>query len=209
MKLIVGLGNPGAEYTYTFHNAGFQVIDELSQRLRGDMRFVAPASKRHRFFESEEFQFQKADGSEERIVLLKPQTYMNESGRAVAEFSRRFKSMIDPQSDLWVVHDDGDIQLGRIRVDMAKRAAGHRGVVSIMTTLGIRNGIRFRMGIRREGDARRTETFVLKKPLAADRELWKETITRCAHGIIDALENGIPHAQMTLHANNKHEKRPS
>ncbi len=207
MKLIVGLGNPGKQYEDTFHNAGFQVIDEVVRLLKKHERCHSMGEKKHALYGGEDFWYTSSRGTRERIFLQKPLTYMNDSGKAVGGYLQKHRGISNLSQDLWVIHDDGDILLGRIRVDVGKRAAGHRGVVSITSTLGTKDFVRFRVGIRREDDTRRTETFVLKKPLAADRTLWKETITRCAHGVIDAFENGITHAQMSLHADNNNEKR--
>lgn len=203
MKLIVGLGNPGKEYEGTFHNAGFQVIDEVVRLLKENERCHPLGEKKHALYGGDDFWYTSAKGNRERIFLLKPLTYMNDSGSAISGYLQKHREISNYSQDLWIIHDDGDILLGRIRVDLGKRAAGHRGVVSIASSLGTKDFVRFRVGIRREGDTRRTEAFVLKKPLAADRKLWKETITRCARGVIDALEHGIPRAQMSLHANKK------
>lgn len=207
MKLIVGLGNPGKEYEGTFHNAGFQVVDEVVRLLKENEHCNLMGEKKHALYDGDDFWYTSEKGDRERIFLLKPLTYMNDSGSAVVGYLQKHRDISNYSQDLWVINDDGDILLGRIRVDAGKRAAGHRGVASIASSLGTKDFVRFRLGIRRDGDTRRTEAFVLKRPLAADRKLWRETITRCARGVIDALERGIPHAQMTLHSNKGQGKR--
>lgn len=199
MKLIVGLGNHGVEYARTFHNAGFMVVDELSKRLRDDLRVTRATRKTRRLFESEEFRFQHTDGTHEHIALLKSQTFMNESGLAVAAFCRTLTSPIDPKQDVWIVHDDGDIALGSVRIDVGKRAAGHRGVQSIQNVLGALPVVRVRVGIRRAGETRQTSAFVLKKPRVHDQALFDDGVFQAAAGIITALAEGIPKAQNMLH----------
>lgn len=201
MKVIVGLGNPGKEYEKTLHNAGYLVLDALCSFIDKGEAFVYPFSgKRTRLYEKIETMV--AGREHEKIVLLKPTTFMNESGIAVKEYLKHTKKAINLAESLWIIHDDGDIRIGQVRVGVGKRAAGHRGVVSIMQTLGIADCVRFRVGIRHEGDTRRTETFVLKKPRKEDQKQFEVAIIKTAQGILSALEEGIPKAQMFLHKKN-------
>lgn len=199
MKLIVGLGNPGKEYEGTFHNAGFQVIDEVVRLLKESNRYHHMGEKKHALYGEDDFWYTSAKGERERIFLLKPLTYMNDSGSAVSGYLQKHRDISNYSQDLWIIHDDGDILLGRIRVDAGKRAAGHRGIVSIASTLGTKDFVRFRVGIRREGDTRRTETFVLKKPRKEDQKQFEDALLKTAQGVLCALEDGIPKAQMYLH----------
>lgn len=202
MKIIVGLGNPGKEYEKTIHNAGFMVLDALCTFIEKGETLVYPFSvKKTRLYEKIEGVI--AGCEHDRVVLLKPSTYMNESGIAVKEYLTHTSGTIDLAEDLWIIHDDGDILIGRVRVGVGKRAAGHRGVASIIQTLGITDCVRFRVGIRHEGDTRRTEAFVLKKPRKEDQKQFEDAIVKTARGILCALEEGIPKAQMSLHAKEK------
>lgn len=195
MKLIVGLGNPGKQYERTYHNAGFQVVDALVDQLKKSDRAEEIGACRDTLYTGTEFWITTEQGTRERIVIIKPLTFMNESGRAVKECVRYAGNDFDPAHDLWVVHDDGDIALGTLRVSSDKRAAGHRGVASIIEHLGSKAFMRFRIGIRGEGEARRAETFVLAKPRAHDRKTYEATIARAAEGVVCALAEGIEKAQ--------------
>lgn len=196
MKLIVGLGNPGKKYEQTFHNAGFQVVGALSEFLKKNSRAYLSGVKRHTLYSGEEFFFSREHGLRERIVLLKPLTFMNESGSAVKEYVRYAGKDFTIDSDLWVVHDDGDIALGSIRIVCAKRSAGHRGVKSIIDNIGTHAFVRIRVGIRGAGEQRRTEEFVLKKPLPQQRKKYEAAIQYAAECLAVAIEHGIEKAQM-------------
>lgn len=198
MKLIVGLGNPGKQYERTYHNAGFQVVDALVDQLKKSDRADEIGACRDTLYMGTEFWIIAEKGTRERIVIIKPLTFMNESGRAVKECVRYAGNGFDPAHDLWVVHDDGDIALGSLRVSSDKRAAGHRGVSSIIEHLCSKAFMRFRIGIRGEGEARRAETFVLAKPRAHDRKTYEAAIARAAEGVMCALAEGIEKAQERL-----------
>ncbi|MDO8633420.1 MAG: aminoacyl-tRNA hydrolase, partial [Candidatus Wildermuthbacteria bacterium] len=129
MQLIVGLGNPGKKYEKTRHNAGFMVLDELEKKELPQTR------------------------------LLKPDTFMNNSGGAVKKEMQKLK--IKNQS-LIIIHDDIDIPLGKIKVSKGSGSAGHKGVESIIQSLGTKEFIRIRIGILPpEGKPEDVETFVL------------------------------------------------
>jgi PTH1 family peptidyl-tRNA hydrolase len=135
VKLIVGLGNPGARYQWTRHNAGFMVLDRLSQ-LAG----ISVAKKGSSGLSGEGF------WQGQRLILLKPQTFMNLSGRSVAEVARFHKI---PCEDIIVVHDDLDISFGRVRLKKGGGHGGHNGLRSIITDFGTRDFLRLRIGIGR------------------------------------------------------------
>lgn len=200
MKLIVGLGNPGKEYDGTFHNVGFLVADALVEALKNYPGSVSLGEKKHALYRGEDFWFSGTTGTRERIFVQKPLTYMNESGTAVKEYLRRSGADMDIAHDVWVVHDDGDIELGRVRVDAGKRSAGHRGIASIIDAVGTPAFVRFRVGIRPAGEIRRTEEFILKKPRPEDKDVFEQMIVRTAKGVGIALQQGIPKAQMFLHS---------
>jgi len=135
VKLIVGLGNPGPQYQWTRHNAGFMVLDRLSRALD-----VAVTKK--------SFSGLCGEGSwhGERLLLLKPQTFMNLSGRSVAEALRFHK--LSP-ADLTVIHDDLDIPFGRVRLKVGGGHGGHNGLRSLTHELGGGDFVRVRVGIGR------------------------------------------------------------
>ena len=133
MKLVAGLGNPGKEYEHTRHNMGFDVIDELARRWavnvwKTDMK--AEIASVVRFGE--------------KILLVKPLTYMNDSGNAVASISAYYQ--IEPDH-IVVIHDDMDLEFGRIKVKAGGSAGGHNGIKSIDRSLGTPKYARVRMGV--------------------------------------------------------------
>ncbi|MRR53611.1 MAG: aminoacyl-tRNA hydrolase [Deltaproteobacteria bacterium] len=135
VKLIVGLGNPGARYQWTRHNAGFMVLDRLSH-LAG----ISVAKK------SSSSLFGEGFWQGQRLILLKPQTFMNLSGRSVAEVARFHKI---PGKDIIVVHDDLDISFGHVRLKKGGGHGGHNGLRSIIADFGDRDFLRLRIGIGR------------------------------------------------------------
>jgi PTH1 family peptidyl-tRNA hydrolase len=146
--LVAGLGNPGREYANTRHNVGFMVCDELIRRHDGSVR--------SKF--SGELVETRLDGS--RVALLKPLTFMNESGRSVAAAARFFKA---PPETLLVLHDEVDLEPGRLQVRLGGGLAGHNGLRSVARHLGTQDFLRLRIGVGRpeRGDARPVADFVL------------------------------------------------
>ena len=137
MKLIVGLGNPDPKYLSTRHNIGFMVVEKLAKEL-------LPVNKSEKAWVGEKrFTAQLCKVSEE-VMLIKPHTYMNRSGNAVLSIINFFK--LSP-SDLWVVHDDIDLPVGKIRIRKGGGTAGHNGVESIIQALNFSEFVRFRLGI--------------------------------------------------------------
>ena len=148
MLLVAGLGNPGREYARNRHNAGYLVVDELARRHGGSWK-----SK----FSGQSSEI-TVDG--EKLVLLKPETYMNDSGRSVSAAARFFK--IDPQ-DVVIVHDEGDFDLGRLEIKHGGGLGGHNGLRSIAQELGTQDFTRLRIGVGRpeRGDPRTLADYVL------------------------------------------------
>ena len=146
--LVAGLGNPGREFEDTRHNAGWMVVDELARR--------ADASFRSKF----NGRLAETRLDEGRLALLKPETYMNESGRSIAAALRFFK--VDP-SHLLVVHDDVDLEPGRLQAREGGGLAGHNGLRSIAQALGSQDFLRLRIGVGRpgRGDGRPVADYVL------------------------------------------------
>src|SRR5690349_4060563 len=146
--LVVGLGNPGREYSRNRHNVGWMVVEELARRHGG--------SWRGKF--SGQLAEVRIDGH--KVALLKPETYMNDSGRAVASAARFFK--LQPDAVL-VVHDESDLDLGRLQVRLGGGLAGHNGLRSIAKALGTPDFLRVRVGVGRpgRGDPRPLADWVL------------------------------------------------
>jgi peptidyl-tRNA hydrolase, PTH1 family len=146
--LVAGLGNPGPRHERDRHNVGWMVVDELGRRQG--------ASFRSKF----SGQVGETRLDEHRLALLKPETYMNESGRSIAAAARYFK--VAPQ-DVVVVHDDVDLDLGRLQARVGGGLAGHNGLRSIAQALGTSDFLRLRIGVGRpgRGDHRDVAAFVL------------------------------------------------
>jgi PTH1 family peptidyl-tRNA hydrolase len=146
--LVAGLGNPGRGYERTRHNLGWLVADELARRHGGSFRSKFSG----RLAEL------RVDGS--RVALLKPETYMNESGRSLGAAARFFK--VDPDG-LLVVHDDVDLEPGRLQARRGGGLAGHNGLRSIADALGTQDFLRLRIGVGRpgRGDRRSVSDYVL------------------------------------------------
>ena len=149
MKVIVGLGNIGKEYERTRHNVGFMVLDKIAETY--DFESFRPEEK----FETETSQG-KIGG--EKIILVKPQTFMNASGRAVQKILNFYKLGTE---NLIVIHDDLDIALGDYRVAFARNSAGHKGVQSIIDSLSSKDFKRIRIGIKLADRKIPTEKYVL------------------------------------------------
>ena len=135
MKIIAGLGNPGAEYAQTKHNVGFMLVDALAERLN------APAWKEDFFSAITEVRI-----AGEKVFLVKPLTYMNNSGEALGPMLSYYKTDAD---DLVVVHDDMDIPVGTVRIRKKGSSGGHNGIKSILTHVGSEDFARVRIGIGR------------------------------------------------------------
>jgi PTH1 family peptidyl-tRNA hydrolase len=149
MKLIIGLGNPGKEYERTRHNVGFQLVDVLCEKW--DFPDFAPEKKFSSLISAG-----VKDG--EKILLVKPETFMNRSGEAVASIISFFK--LTP-ADITVVHDDLDLPFGSWKESTDSGPAGHNGVASIIEHLGTKTFRRIRIGIGRPSDGREAADYVL------------------------------------------------
>jgi len=179
MPLIVGLGNPGRQYARTRHNAGFMVLDRLAERWR-----VSFASKK-KF--SARVALLDRDGS--RLLLCKPETFMNASGEAVKAISAFYR--VAPESILTVV-DDADLPLGEIRLRPRGSSGGHHGLESIEQHLGTREFPRLRVGIgRHESGAREITDYVLSQFGPDEAELLEKVLTRACDQIECWLSDGI------------------
>ncbi len=165
MRLLVGLGNPGARYADNRHNIGFMVIDEIARAAR--------AAPWRRKFQGE---ITEATLDGERVLLLKPQTYMNESGRAVSEAQRFFKIALE---DIVVFHDELDLAPAKLRVKKGGGNAGHNGLRSITAQCG-NDYRRVRLGIGHPGDKKAVHAYVLSDFAKAEQP-WVEDLARaCA-----------------------------
>ena len=181
--LVVGLGNPGREYARTRHNVGWMVVDELARRHDGSWK-----SK----FNGQVSEI-RVDGH--RVALLKPETYMNESGRSVSAAARFYK--VEPDAVL-IVHDEGDLDLGRLQARKGGGLAGHNGLRSIAQHLKTQDFMRLRVGVGRpeRGDPRPLADYVLSDFAPHDDA---ETLVARAADAVETLEaDGIERAQVAV-----------
>lgn len=183
MKLIVGLGNPGKKYEQTRHNVGLKAIEEIVTN------FQLPIFKFQSIFNA---QISKGKLENQKIILVKPLTFMNNSGQAVQYIQKKHKIRIE---DIVIIHDDLDIPLGKIRVCQNRSAAGHQGVQSIINYLKNKNFVRIRIGIKPENKIKiPAEKFVLKNFPKQEKEILKQIIQKIPGTIFVILKKGITQA---------------
>ena len=173
MKVIVGLGNPGSNYSLTKHNFGFWVIDKLVKQ--SSLKYKAGKGE-YVFAQSNEYMF------------VKPTTYMNNSGIAIKQFLNYYKLDI---SSLIIIYDDIDIDLGRIKFRAKGTDGGHNGIKSVIYHLGTNSFDRLKLGIATSMNMRPSEQYVLKAFPKKYNNLVDEVIENATSGISCYLENGI------------------
>ncbi len=184
MRLIVGLGNPGEKYEKTRHNLGFAVVEALGRKWEVEWGLDGK-------FESLKA-LKRTEGAE--IMLLKPQTMMNASGVAVGKIASFYKILA---GDVWVVHDDIDLPLGKIKIVVGRGPAGHRGVESIIKNLGTEEFVRFRCGIMQGGipiEKRKhvdAEGFVLRPFEPGEKAVAKRMIKKAVEAVEVGLEESL------------------
>lgn len=181
MLLLVGLGNPGGRYARNRHNIGFMAVDEIVHRYS-----FGPWRNR--------FQAEISEGrlSGEKILAVKPQTYMNESGRAVGEALRFYK--LEPE-DVVVLYDEIDLVPGKIKVKQGGGAGGHNGIRSLDDHIG-KDYWRVRLGVGHPGDKNRVQGHVLKDFAKAD-EVWLDKLLEAVAKEIELLLSGDSGAFMS------------
>ncbi len=185
--LIVGLGNPGREYAATRHNAGFMVVDALARHWGTDF-----GRAKHQVLLAE------ATHGPRRVLLAKPQTFMNLSGRAVAPLVRFYRLPLD---HLLVVYDDMDLPFGTLRLRPQGGHGGHKGMKSIIEALGGRRDFpRLRVGIGRPPGRMDPAAYVLRPFSPEERAEWPWIVDRAVQGLLLWLEQGLPAAMNFLNA---------
>jgi peptidyl-tRNA hydrolase, PTH1 family len=178
--LIAGLGNPGPRHERERHNIGWMVVDELARRR--------DASFRSKF----NGRLAETRLGDDRVALLKPETYMNESGRSISSAARYYKVV---PADVLVVHDDVDLEFGRLQARAGGGLAGHNGLRSISQAFGTPEFLRLRIGVGRpgRGDPRGVADFVLAPfELHEDRD---ELVARAADAVETVISEGLEAAQ--------------
>ncbi|ABK75581.1 aminoacyl-tRNA hydrolase [Mycolicibacterium smegmatis] len=185
--LVVGLGNPGPTYAKTRHNLGFMVADVLAGR-------IGSAFKVHKKSGAEVVTGRLAGTS---VVLAKPRCYMNESGRQVGPLAK-FYSV--PPQQIVVIHDELDIDFGRIRLKLGGGEGGHNGLRSVASALGTKNFHRVRIGVGRPPGRKDPAAFVLENFTAAERAEVPTIVEQAADATELLIAQGLEPAQNTVHA---------
>lgn len=165
MKLFVGLGNPGENYSLTWHNAGFMAVEYIGEKMRSSFDKKICRSE-----------VASAQWRGETIILAKPQTYMNESGRAVAALLANYS--LGPEK-LTIFHDDIDIELGKVKEKKSGGSAGQNGVESIIENIGTGDFRRFRIGVGRPPEGMNPADYVLSQFDEEGGKTLAESIEKC------------------------------
>ena len=217
MKLIVGLGNPGEKYEKTRHNLGFMIVEHFLKDFQNTKNTLWENSAK---FKSDiaQIEWQPRHGNLEKVILAKPQTYMNNSGLAVQLITSYYspRARLDSAKrgeagklefpDIWVIHDDIDLPLGNMKIRFGGASAGHHGVESIMEHLKTDKFWRFRMGTGSRNEKlkilaslrsgkneklRNVEDYVLGNFTGQERGKLKDLIKRGVKAVEIGLENGL------------------
>ncbi len=180
MYLIVGLGNPEEKYSNTRHNMGFDVINALSMICN----IKVSKSKFDAFYGMGEINSKK-------VILVKPQTFMNASGESIIKFKKFYKLS---NKNIIVIYDDIDLDIGDIRLKAKGGAGSHNGMKSVVENLNSEDFIRVRIGIGTHKDKSNMINYVLEKIPKRERDILDESIIRARDSIVEILENGIDRA---------------
>jgi len=186
VKLIAGLGNPGARYRFNRHNAGFLVLDRLAENCHisiGQTGFEAL--------------FGKGTIAGQQVLLVKPQTYMNLSGSSIRKFFEYYRIDID---DVIVVHDDLDLPFGTIRIKTGGGPGGHKGLISIIDQLGDSDFNRIRLGIGKPDCREMVESYVLSPFSSGEANDLQQVINVAVEILTEILSSGIQAAMCKYHA---------
>ncbi len=178
MWVVVGLGNPGRKYAKTRHNLGFMVVDELAERHGIDLQ------------EKEMYTIGKGSIGDANVVLVEPLTFMNRSGLAVRDVMRRHNA--EPGT-LIVIHDDIDMETGKLKIREKGSSGGHRGIESVIENIGSRDFVRVKIGVGREVGVA-AEDYVLSKFRKEEIPLIKEAVFTAADAVALILKDGLAKA---------------
>ena len=181
MYLIAGLGNPGDKYEHTRHNAGYEVIDVLADRYDIDVN-----TGKHKGLVG------KGVIEGEKVILLKPVTYMNLSGESIIDALTYYK--LDPESELIVIYDDISLRPGMLRVRPKGSAGGHNGIKNIIAHLGNDKFPRVRVGVGEKPKGWNLVDHVLGRYSDEDKEIMKESFKRAADAVVSIMTGGIDKA---------------
>jgi peptidyl-tRNA hydrolase, PTH1 family len=183
-KLIAGLGNPGREYAMTRHNIGFLVLEALAET--SCLKFETSR------FNSE---YIKTKLRGEEVFLVKPLTYMNRSGIPIQKFASFYKIGIE---DIIVIHDDMDLEFGKLKIAKNRGAGGHKGVLSIIENFGNKNFIRIRIGVGRPAGGKTVTSYVLGGFMPDETLILEEKIKTATEACLHILDKGLSSAMTSF-----------
>jgi len=181
MLLIAGLGNPGIRYKRTWHNLGFITLDTIYKRHKGTVS---------KFSDSKKFYAEISEGEifGKKVLLAKPKTYMNLSGKSIQAI-KNFYSL--PTENIYIIHDELDLDLGRVKISEGSAEAGHNGVRSITQSLGSKNFLRIRLGIRTDVlDKIKPEKYVLMKVGLKNVKSVSDVVEKACSAVEHIIQKG-------------------
>lgn len=178
MWIIVGLGNPGRRYSKTRHNIGFMVADDIADRYRVELKT------------RDLYKIGRGSIEDKEVILVEPLTYMNRSGLAVRDVLKRFSV---PPENLIVIHDDIDMETGVLKIKKKGSSGGHRGIESIIESIGTKEFIRVKIGIGR-GEGIPVEDYVLSRFRKDEIPAIKDAINRASNAVVTVLTAGVDRA---------------
>jgi peptidyl-tRNA hydrolase, PTH1 family len=177
VKLIVGLGNPGEQYQFTPHNIGFLAIDLIAEQCKVEVR-----NRQCRALTA------RAVIGSERVLLAKPETFMNLSGLSVRELTTEYE--VRPEFDLIVIQDELDFALGTVRIHTRRSSAGHNGIESIIGALGTKDFLRVRVGVAPEHKLQDGQSYLLSPFRKAQMRLVDEALAKAVEAVSAILMEG-------------------
>ncbi len=188
--LVVGLGNPGANYKDTRHNIGFKVLDYIRNRF--DLKFLKENNYKYseRYFISKELRV--------KVFFLYPLTYMNNSGKAIKYFCEKYTLKLNDNINLIVVHDDIDMNIGKIKLKRKSGHGGHNGIKSIINEIKTNDFIRIKIGIGRPINKKLIPEYVLSKFSLDEISIINESIKKVSNILIKLFFNPIEKVQSTI-----------
>lgn len=192
MFLIVGLGNPGRQYEHTRHNAGFDVMDALAEKYN-----ISISESGHKAL------FGKGMIGGQKVILAKPQTFMNLSGESVAELLHYYK--IDPEEELLVIFDDISLAPGNIRIRKKGSAGGHNGIKNIIAHLGTQEFPRIKVGVGAKPPKMDLADYVLSRFGAEEQKIMDEAFGEAAEAAVMMMTAGAERAMNHYNAKKKAE----
>jgi len=178
MYIIVGLGNPGKQYTHTRHNVGFDTIDILADKYRININ-----DKKHKAL------YGKGTIENQKVILVKPQTFMNLSGESVRAFIDYYK--VDEQEELIIIYDDISLEPGQLRLRVKGSAGGHNGIKSIIRHLGGQVFKRVKVGIGEKPRCYDLADYVLSRFSKAERELVDDSLERAVDAVVKMITGNM------------------